>query len=212
MGCFGRGRGSETPTDFDQDDWANFDNPVADDYDDRRGQPKLGGSTLTTSVDPAHVRARRKRSHESFEVDGSYQFPLDVNPSVIVKDARRVNIKSAKSKDFDDEEALLTKRERDRLAQCAGGQGSSHSERIKQTQRDRENEDMSGVLPGGNYAERDASVFLDYTDWTTVDNKERLQLECTERGLATHGRMLAFSMIALQVCRIRFPAAAHLHY
>ena len=90
------------------------------------------------------------------------------------------------------------------MAQSTRNQGSNHAERIKKTMRDRENEDKSGVLQGQNYTERDVAVSLEYTDWTTVTDKARLTIECRERGMATYGRMMAFSMEVLQVSDMTF--------
>ena len=57
---------------------------------------------------------------------------------------------------------------------------------------------MTGVIQNGNYAERDHTVSLENQDWTDEEDVAKLRRECQERGLATHGRMLAFSKIAMQ--------------
>ena len=82
-----------------------------------------------------------------------------------------------------------------------------HTQRVNKTITDRgasANKTMDGVLQGAGYAERDQVVALDIVDWTEVDNLMEIRMECKARGLATHGRMLAFSKLALQNALNRF--------
>ena len=57
---------------------------------------------------------------------------------------------------------------------------------------------MTSVIQNGNYAERNHTVSLDNQDWTDEEDVAKLRRERRERGLATHGRMLAFSKIAMR--------------
>eukprot|EP01050_Picozoa_sp_SAG11_P023844 SAG11_NODE_4914_length_1724_cov_1.330462_2_plen_276_part_00 len=162
--------------DFDED----YDNPVSEESDfspEVRTVPK-DRSTLGSSV-------------STFDSEDSERVPKGRSSAGKAgKAGKRARRPSAIGNTFDVEETSISTKTQARS-----------DARVMRTAQFSKNRMHEGVLPDENFTgmkDLSQNNFLEITDWTTVTDKARLQVECKERGLPTSGRAFQFGMAALQ--------------
>lgn len=171
MGCFGK---SSKEGDFE---WEDFENPIGQSSEDRKSFDSEG------DVPPSRRLARGSTLASS------------------VDSANRAKLIDRRD---DDREKIDKKSGEDDARQKAPDLlEPNHSTRLNTQLQYTVSTVAEGITQGihdtyGREKEAGVNLFVEIIDWTTVHDMHKLKQECVARGLATHGRALAFSKIALQ--------------
>ena len=196
MGCFGKKepKGGSDDKDFD---WEDFENPVAD-QDSPRASMKGSGrqSTLAGSVGSGNRAVRAASNDETFDMESSID---RAKP----KRGRRGSGFGSGGKNRAAPSSSGGFGVEDSRRNSPGGKSQdAHSGRLAAQLAYTTTTVAAGITQGihDTYGEgdKDGNEFMEIVDWTSVHDMYKLKQECEARGLATHGRALAFSKIALQ--------------
>ena len=206
MGCFGKKEpkgGREG--DFD---WEDFENPVADGADSppvgRVRSMKGAGrqSTLSGSVGTSREMMRGGGSVDSFDKEDSGDRGKSTKPkrgrrgsggkspkngTVGSNDSNGLEVEDGRRNSPGTRNIKLEPNHAGRLAAQLAYTTSTVAEGITQ-----------GIHDTYGEGDKDGNEYLEIIDWTSVHDMYKLKQECEARGLATHGRALSFSKIALQ--------------